>query len=207
MHQPLSFSLVLPLLFSHPQLQARGLQGGGCRQPKAQVELSQVFFHPGSGDGEGGGGRPRQNKKEAGVQTGQAFRRPRFKARPPQTLGMWLPLSGPQCFLVEVGLAAGCCWSEVWCHGSREAERGSTGALGELSAVEAPFRPSSLGPRKFFCFSSLSDEQSPALPLDLHSLTMARLHPLLGTRVSAFRQTQALPWKRSLPSLAGKPGL
>lgn len=56
MHQPLSFSLVLPLLFSHPQLQARGLQGGGCRQPKAQVELSQVFFHPGSGDGEGGGG-------------------------------------------------------------------------------------------------------------------------------------------------------
>ena len=67
-----------------------------------QVELSQVFLPPG-----GGMRRQHRNKKEASVQTGQAFSRPGFQARLPQTLGMWLPLSGPQFPYVDQQAAAG----------------------------------------------------------------------------------------------------
>lgn len=68
-----------------------------------------------------------QNKKEGGVQTGPAFRRPRVQACLPQTLGMWLPLPGPQCPHVEGGLTGGSCWSEVWWHGSKRLRGGVLG--------------------------------------------------------------------------------
>lgn len=70
------------------------------------MELSQVFFCPRSG---GAMGRERQcqNKKEAGVQTGQAFRRPGFYTGLPQALGAWLALSGAQFSHVEMGVGSG----------------------------------------------------------------------------------------------------
>lgn len=144
-------------------------------------------------------GRPRQNRKEAGVQTGWGLQETQVQGPPTPDTSKWLPLSGLQCLHVEMGLAAGCGRSEAWCHETWEAEKGSTGVLGELSAVEAPFRPSPLGPRKFSCFSSLSDEQSPPMPLNRHSLTMAGLRPWPDTRASAFGSLRACPGRCPCP--------
>lgn len=100
-----------------------------------QVELSQVFLPPRSG------GR-RLNKKEASVQTGTGLRRPEPAPYFPHVdqwaaAGLGFAVSGP------------------------ERQRGACrGAF----AAKAPLRLLPLGLGRFFCLSSLSDVQSPALP-------------------------------------------
>ena len=63
-----------------------------------------MFFHPGSGDGEGEGGAVAKQEKSS-VQLDRPLgdlgsRPPRPR---PEGPGMWLLLTGPQCFHVEMG--------------------------------------------------------------------------------------------------------
>lgn len=113
MHQPLLFSLSSPSSSPHtPNPRLGASKEGAAGSWKLRWTSARCFSILGPGmEKEREREMQCQNKKPAGVQTGQAFGRPGFKARLPQVaLGLW--------FSVEMGAGSRPLLVEVWCHGS-----------------------------------------------------------------------------------------